>query len=68
MGDAIVPKRVVFGEPVVSDDPPPPQQVILEPGPHTLFIDASTNDLLYHFEAWYQFALTCVPHRNPGEP
>jgi len=32
--------------------------VILEPGPHTLFISASTNDPLYHFDAWYQFALT----------
>ena len=45
--------------PVVSD-PPPPQQVLLNPGPHTLYIDATTNDPLYHFDAWYQFALTFV--------
>lgn len=43
--------------PVVSD-PPPPQQVVLNPGPHTLYITASTNDPLYHFEAWYRFDLT----------
>jgi len=43
--------------PVVSD-PPPPQQVTLHPGMvHTLFIDATTNDALYHFDAWYQFGL-----------
>ncbi len=45
--------------PVISD-PPPPQQVLLNPGPHTLYIDATTNDALYHFDAWYQFALTFV--------
>jgi len=43
--------------PVVSN-PPPPQQVTLQPGPHTLFIDATTNDPLYHFGAWYRFDLT----------
>ena len=43
--------------PVVSD-PAPPQQVTLEPGTHTLFIDATTNDPLYHFGAWYRFDLT----------
>jgi hypothetical protein len=43
--------------PVVSD-PPPPQQMRLNPGPHTLFIDATTNDPYYHYDAWYQFALT----------
>jgi hypothetical protein len=43
--------------PVVSS-PPPPQQVTLNPGPHTLYISATTNDPLYHFDAWYQFALT----------
>lgn len=43
--------------PVISN-PPPPQQVLLNPGPHTLYIDATTNDPLYHFDAWYQFALT----------
>jgi len=43
--------------PVVSN-PPPPQQVTLQPGAHTLFIDATTNDPLYHFGAWYRFDLT----------
>jgi hypothetical protein len=43
--------------PVLSD-PPPPQQVLLNPGPHVLFIDATTNDPLYHFGAWYRFDLT----------
>jgi hypothetical protein len=43
--------------PVVSD-PPPPQQVHLNPGAHTLFISASTNDPLYHFGARYRFDLT----------
>jgi len=43
--------------PVISN-PPPPQQVLLNPGPHTLFIDATTNDPLYHFGAWYRFDLT----------
>jgi len=43
--------------PVVSN-PPPPQQVTLTPGTHTLFIDATTNDPLYHFGAWYRFDLT----------
>jgi len=43
--------------PVVSD-PAPPQQVTLLPGAHTLFIDATTNDPLYHFGAWYRFDLT----------
>ncbi len=43
--------------PIVSS-PPPPQQVLLTPGPHTLFIDATTNDPLYHFGAWYRFDLT----------
>ncbi len=47
-------------EPVVSD-PPPPQEVLLSSGPHTLYITASTNDALYHFDAWYQFDLTFVP-------
>jgi len=46
--------------PVVSN-PPPPQQVILEPGQHVLFIDATTNDELYHFGAWYRFDLTFDP-------
>jgi hypothetical protein len=39
-------------------NPAPPQQVTLQPGPHTLFIDATTNDPLYHFGAWYRFDLT----------
>ncbi|NLX99278.1 MAG: DUF2924 domain-containing protein [Rhodopirellula sp.] len=43
--------------PVVSN-PAPPQQVTLQPGAHTLFIDATTNDPLYHFGAWYRFDLT----------
>jgi len=43
--------------PVVSN-PAPPQQVTLQPGTHTLFIDATTNDPLYHFGAWYRFDLT----------
>jgi len=43
--------------PVVSN-PAPPQQVTLTPGTHTLFIDATTNDPLYHFGAWYRFDLT----------
>ncbi len=43
--------------PVVSN-PPPPQQVLLTTGPHTLHIDATTNDPLYHFGAWYRFDLT----------
>jgi len=43
--------------PVVSD-PPPPQQVLLTAGEHTLFIDATTNDPLYHFGAFYQFGLS----------
>ena len=43
--------------PVVSN-PAPPQQVVLAPGVHTLFIDATTNDPLYHAGAWYQFNLT----------
>jgi len=38
-------------------DPPPPQQVLLTAGEHTLFIDATTNDSLYHFGAFYQFDL-----------
>lgn len=42
--------------PVVSN-PPPPQQVLLTAGPHTLHIDATTNDPLYHFGAWYRFDL-----------
>jgi len=42
--------------PVVSD-PPPPQQVLLTAGQHTLAIDATTNDSLYHIGAWYQFGL-----------
>jgi hypothetical protein len=42
--------------PVVSD-PPPPQQVLLTAGEHTLFIDATTNDSLFHVGAWYQFGL-----------
>lgn len=46
--------------PVVSD-PPPPQQVLLHPGAHTLFINASTNDPLYHFGAWYRFDLAFAP-------
>ncbi len=46
--------------PVVSN-PPPPQQVLLTAGPHTLFIDATTNDPLYHFGAWYRFDLTFAP-------
>ena len=43
--------------PVVSA-PAPPQQVTLQPGAHTLFIDATTNDPLYHFGAWYRFDLS----------
>jgi len=43
--------------PVVSN-PAPPQQVTLQPGPHILFIDATTNDELYHFGAWYRFDLS----------
>lgn len=43
--------------PVVSN-PPPPQQVLLSAGQHTLFIDATTNDALYHFGAFYQFGLS----------
>jgi len=43
--------------PVVSS-PSPPQQVTLQSGTHTLFIDATTNDPLYHFNAWYRFDLT----------
>jgi hypothetical protein len=43
--------------PVVSD-PPPPQQVLLTAGEHTLFIDATTNDPLYHVGAFYQFDLS----------
>jgi hypothetical protein len=43
--------------PVVSD-PPPPQQVLLTAGEHTLTIDATTNDALYHFGAFYQFGLS----------
>ena len=43
--------------PVISN-PPPPQQVTLNPGPHTLYISATTNDPLYHFDAWYRFDLT----------
>ncbi len=42
--------------PVVSS-PAPPQQVVLVPGEHILAIDATTNDGLYHHEAWYQFEL-----------
>ena len=42
--------------PVVSD-PEPPQEVTLLAGEHTLNIDATTNDDLYHFGAWYQFEL-----------
>lgn len=43
--------------PVVSN-PPPPQQVLLTAGEHTLFINATTNDSLYHFGAFYQFGLS----------
>jgi len=46
--------------PVISD-PPPPQQVTLQPGTHVLFIDATTNDPLYHFGAWYRFDLSFAP-------
>lgn len=42
----------------VVSDPEPPQQVLLAAGLHTLFIDATTNDPLYHFGAWYRFDLT----------
>ncbi len=45
--------------PVVSS-PPPPQQVTLTAGAHTLTIDATTNDELYHFGAFYQFDLSFV--------
>ncbi len=30
-------------------------------GPHVLFIDATTNDPLYHFGAWYRFDLSFAP-------
>jgi len=43
--------------PAVSD-PPPPQQVLLTAGEHTLFIDATTRDNLFHFGAFYQFGLS----------
>lgn len=46
--------------PVVST-PPPPQTVELPPGEHTLFIDATTNDPLYHTGAYYQFTLSFAP-------
>jgi hypothetical protein len=42
----------------VVSDPPPPQQVLLTAGEHTLFIDATTNDPLYHVGAFYQFDLS----------
>lgn len=45
----------------VASDPPPPQQVLLEPGPQVLFIDATTNDPLYHFGAQYRFDLSSAP-------
>ncbi len=45
--------------PVVSS-PPPPQQVTLTAGAHTLTINATTNDELYHFGAFYQFDLSFV--------
>ena len=44
--------------PVITVTTAPPQQVTLQPGTHTLFIDATTNDPLYHFGAWYRFDLT----------
>jgi len=31
---------------------------MLTAGAHTLTIDATTNDALYHFGAFYQFGLT----------
>lgn len=46
--------------PVISD-PLPPQQVMLTTGQHTLTIDATTNDPLYHFGAFYQFELSFWP-------
>jgi len=36
----------------------PPQQVLLAPGPHVLFIHATTSDACYHFGARYRFAPT----------
>ncbi len=44
--------------PVVSDPPPPHQTVLLPTGPHVLFIDATTRDALYHYDAWYKFELS----------
>lgn len=38
--------------------PAPAQQVLLTAGTHTLTINATTNDALYHFEAFYQFGLS----------
>ena len=38
-------------------DPPPPQQVLLQPGPYNLFIEATSWDENYHFGAWYRFEL-----------
>ena len=35
----------------------PADQQILEPGSHTLVIDFTTNDGLYHVDAYYEIAL-----------
>jgi hypothetical protein len=42
----------------VISDPAPPQEKLLTAGTHTLTINATTNDPLYHFGAWYQFDLS----------
>ena len=48
--------------PVVSD-PAPPHTAILTPDePHVLFVDATTADALYHWDAWYQFQITFDVH------
>ena len=42
----------------VVSSPPPPQQVSLKKGENIVKIEATTNDPLYHFNAWYRFELS----------
>ena len=43
---------------LVVSDPSPPQQVLLIAGGRTVFIDATTNDVLYHVGEFDQFMLS----------
>lgn len=45
------------GMAAVVSDPSPPQTIKLKAGMNTFFVDATTNDALYHVNAWYRFDL-----------